>query len=220
MLTGCSNSIEKQLASDATIAAIFNKSEIKDLAMVVDFFNSHICSTQKNDVAKCYLEFFKMMEEHEIAGVYDIKIPAQERQKLYCQITENTFNQIWRIDHRWYRSYRDESDTIQSTENQFTGKYLKFLEAFGKDDKVAELYFDGMKKVGDFGAYIFSGLIRSRYEELNFKDIRTQLFVALHFLTSQDNVDEGQKFKRVPFTTFNGYAYKTLTRDEKYKKTD
>jgi hypothetical protein len=167
VLIGCNNSNEKKLASNKTVSAIFNESEIKDLAMILDFFNERICAMQKNDVAsieKCYQVFFEMMANCEITGVFDIKIPVQERQKLYCQINESTFNQIWRIDHRWYHSYRNEADTIESTENQFVGKYLDFLKMYGNDDSVIELYYDSMTKVGDYSAAIFSGLVQSGHK--------------------------------------------------------
>ena len=195
LLVGCSSSIEKQLASDPTIAAVFDKSEIKDLAVIVDFFNRHICVTHKNDVEKCYECFFDKMIACAKAGNIDLGILVQEKQKFFSLITETKFSSVWGINRTRYPTIQGDADSIEIKSIYLRGKYVTFLKEFGKDNAIVAQYFDSFSRVGDISP-ICCSIILNESKHLNMKDIRSQFFIAMHYLTEDFNGEEVQKRMR------------------------
>ena len=222
ILTGCSPSnTVKEMESSRTITDIFDKAEIKDLAVIVDFFNGQIGATKKNEkttITQCYQRFFEWMKECEVTGLIDVRIPYREQQKMYSQLSDSTFNQLWRIDHRWFRSVRNEADTIETKEFVYIGKYLKFLEEYGKENSVVERCYNNLVQLGDYIPVPCMGLIMSEYEQLDVKDVRTQLFIAMHFLTLNDGAEDSNKFDRNRDTPYKSYYYGTLPKASKELK--
>ena len=190
LLMGCSQiNTVKKMESDKTISTIFDKSEIKGLAVIVDFFNEQICAAQKNEktttITQCYQRFFERMKECEVTGDFDVKIPYREQQQMYSQLSENTFNQVWRIEQSWYRSSRDESDTIEIINIVYIGKYLKFLKEFGKENSVVDLYSDHFEQMGGISPSCVA-MVLNEYKQFDVTDIRIQFFIAMHYLTLND----------------------------------
>ena len=215
LLTGCSHSSTvKKLESNRTVSDIFDKSEIKDLAVIVDFFNGQICSSQKN-VSQCYQRFFEWMKACEVKGDIDVNIPYGEQQTMYSQLSENTFNQVWRIDQCRYRAIQNEADTVEIINIAYAGKYLKFLKAFGKENSFVELYSDRFEQMGLISPSCF-GMVIVEYKQFDVNDIRIQLFLAMHYLTLNDENAERKKLK--PNTSYENYRSGTLPKSSKELK--
>ena len=210
LLMGCSNSTEKRLASNPTITAVFEQSEIKDLAVILDFFNDHICALNN---AKGYQLFFEKMAECEKTGSIDVEIPLQDQLKMYSRLSEPSFNQIWRIGQRWFHPFRVYADTIEVKELVFTGNYLKFLKAFGKDNSLIDLYLEYLESAGVISPASTS-IVMTKYKQFNVKDVRIQLFIAMHYLTLNYNEVEKKKLKRDPYVSWIGFRYNTLTKGD------
>ena len=220
LLMGCGhNNTVKKLESNKTITDVFDKSEIKDLAVIVDFFNKQICSVQnseKKTITQCYQRYFEWIKECEKTGNFDTyHITYQEQQKMYSQISENTFHQLWRIDQRWYRAYKDETDTLEVIDITYDGKYLKFLKEFGKENNFIELYVDRFEQVGDIGPTCYA-MVTEEYKKFDISDIRIQFFIAMHYLTLNDTLEVRKKFK--PHTSYENYRIGTLPKSSKELK--
>ena len=220
---GCSpNRTEKELASNKTITDVFDKSEIKELAMIVDFFNAQICDAQKGEkttITQCYQHFFNWMKACELSGNYDsipYHVSYQEQQKMYSQLSEDVFDQIWRIDQRWYHDALDTTDTVEVIDITYNGKYLKFLKEFGKENGLIEEYADEFEQVGEIGP-VGSSMVLNEYQLFDVNDIRFQLFIAMHYLTLNDAMEVRKQFK--PNTSYMNYHVETLPKSVKeFKK--
>ena len=209
---------EQILESNKTITDVFDKSEINELAVIVDFFNAQICAAQKEEKAtltQCYQHFFEMIKECEISGSFDsipFYIPYPEQQNLYSQLSEDVFDQIWRIEHRWFYSSQDSVEIISIT---YKGKYLKFLKEFGKENGLIEEYADDFEQMGDIAPTCFS-MVMNEYQRFDVNDIRMQLFLAMHYLTLNDTFEGSKKYK--PNTSYMNDRLETLPKSAKVLK--
>ena len=157
------------------------------------------------------------MKECEVTGFIDVRIPYREQQKMYSLLSDSTFNHIWRIDHRWYRSVSNDADTIETKEIVYIDKYLKFLKKFGKDNNIVERCYNNLVQSGDYPLACM-GLIMSEYEQLDIKDVRIQFFLAIHFLTLNDGLEDSNKFNRDTQYKNYYYSFGTLTKASKELK--
>ena len=133
ILIGCSGSNQENLESNSTAINIFNKSEIRDLTRILEFFNKQICTNQhldKNNLNDCYQSFFERISEVEKIGNIEIKISFDEQKKMYAQLNDSTFNQIWTFS-KGVNQFSN--DTLQQIEIKYDCKYVDFLNQLGKD---------------------------------------------------------------------------------------
>jgi hypothetical protein len=195
MLAGCgensqTSSTEKKLNSYSTITDYFTQKEIKDLAKLLDFFNEQICVSSgidKKKIIECYDGFIEKFNERVMEGIIDVKIPFDEQQRMYKQISDSLFHQIW-ILSSWVG--RNSPDTLKSINYNFIdGRYMKFMNELGKDYEMIKEYCE--VSVVHLGGGISPSMvedimmIKERYNyDLN--DIRLQLVVAIHYLTQND----------------------------------
>jgi len=208
-LMGCSvdssSDTERKLASNKTIAAIFDKAEIKDLATIVDFFFEQICMIQgceHNNVEACYQSFINRLKETEIIGNFEVKIPFHEQLRMYHQISEHTFNRIWAIVPCRNYNY---TFALKSVHPKLNDKYFLFLKAFGKENPGVEAYIDPFERVGVFMPFFINYL--HDYEHFDINDIRMRLVVAVHFLTINDEMNRIEKYYQNIGDSFPLYAY-------------
>ncbi|MBC8489660.1 MAG: hypothetical protein H8D45_26880 [Bacteroidetes bacterium] len=188
ILIGCSGSNQENLQSNSTIIKIFNKSEIRDLTRILEFFNKQICTNQqlgKKNFNDCYLSFFERMSEVEKIGSIKIKISFDEQKKMYAQLSDSTFNQIWTFGKVVNRL---SNDTLQQIEIKYDCKYVDFLNQLGKDYNVINKYYENFRSIGDIGPSMVADLLIN-HDSYNFKDIRVKLFVAIHYLTLNDQYE-------------------------------
>jgi hypothetical protein len=192
-LIGCSSSKSDKLKSDLTAINVFEDSEIRDLSIILKFFNEQICTTQQIDIGQtndCYKSFFERMEKAGETGNIEIKIPFSEQQKMYESISDSTFNQIWSFGKSWNR---DSPDTLKYLGLRYDGKYAEFLKTLGKENKVIEVYYEAFEASGAISPSMVAGLLMN-YEVYDIHDIRIKLIVAIHYLTMNDQYERKEKY--------------------------
>lgn len=199
LLISCSNTTQEKLASNPTLVEVFENSEIQDMSIILEFFNEQICLNQEtveNNVIDCYQNFFKRMYQAEKTGYIDLKIPYPEQQKLYNQISDSTFNQIWSFGKRWTINSQD---TLKYIEFTYDGKYVNFLKELGEENDVIKRYYDSFRSVGGIGPAMVADLLIN-YDSYNVKDIRIRLVVAIHYLTMNDQGYRKEKYNNQHLT--------------------
>ena len=202
LLIGCKTNNEKKLENNRTVTTIFDKSEIEDLRKILTFFNEQICDNE--NIIECYQRFLKRVAEQEKEYIIEINIPFQEQLKMYNQINENTFNQIWVF---YEMRHRDYPDVLKYLNFNINGKYLKFLKEFGKENIIIENYLDRYRQLGGISMpyssitkyledYDEQGIRRVKdiYEDYDVEDERIQLVIAIHYLTLNDNFERIEKY--------------------------
>ena len=192
LLMGCKSNTAKEMQSIRTVTDIFDKAEIKDLATIVDFFNAQICDEPKNakaDITKCYQSFFKRMEECEIKGDITVPVSFEAQQGLYSRISARSFNEIWAYNQHWARILVDSvlHDTyVTEIHLKCNGKYLQFLEKLGNENEVISDYLDALLSVGGMISPAHVAWVLKLYDQFDVKDLRFQIFIAIHYLTLND----------------------------------
>jgi len=181
------------LQTNRTVNKFFNKSEIKDLQTILDFFENQICNTEKiEDEFKfdCYHVFFRRLDSLEVIGDVDIKISFEAQRQLYQQIEQNTFNQIWKFGKA---GLEPPYDTLNQISLRYDGKYIEFLEELGHEDKLLKNYYESFIAAGTISPDSIAHLLKM-YNDYDIKDIRVRLLISIHYLTLNDQFERKEKY--------------------------
>ncbi|MGB1248147.1 MAG: hypothetical protein ACPG4Z_04625 [Chitinophagales bacterium] len=176
LLINCTNSV---LEEDKTIQNIFTQDEIKDLAILMVFFENKICEfkqTSSEEVSDCYSNYglyWKEVIESETTLVTP-NISYKEQLLLYKTISSSTFDEVWEIGE-------GENAEIRYT----NGKYLTFLEELSNDNEVVANYYESYLFMETMNPGMYGSLFIN-HEYFDFGDVRIRLFYAIHFLTLND----------------------------------
>ena len=193
-LTNCLVSQDK-LADNKTFRKTFSKAEIQDLQLLFDFFNESICSdSEKQDLTKCYQDFFTRMEKSHETGDIQLNIPFDKQQEIYEQFSDSTFFEIWNYGIS-YRHRDAPLDTFRNVYLALDGKYLDFLKKTGRKDRVIENYYESVVAVEDIPPSIIAGLlVNHKYYDI--EDLRVKFIVAIHYLTLNDHFERKEKINK------------------------
>tara|TARA_R110002096_G_C14626882_1_gene724515 strand:- start:1012 stop:1662 length:651 start_codon:yes stop_codon:yes gene_type:complete len=182
----------KEMKADKLLSESFTDNELKDLARIVDFFESQICLDKNVSKEECYFNFnqerintaFKDYETKKNEFIVPINYKLQE--KLYKKIDSTFFKEIW---------------INPVTGNDITGKPKKrdwyVLNLFGEYPKF-------MKKTGEVNNDLF---FKNIYENFNlsnqlsptltiietqklsikdYKDIKKKLYFSIYYLNLKE----------------------------------
>ncbi len=182
---------QNRLADNKTIKKTFSETEIQDLQLIFNFFNESIClNLEPLALTSCYKDFFKKMENWEQTGNFELNISFNKQLKMYSQISESTFQEIWTFGKSIYRE--SPQDTFRTVSINLNGKYLIFLKKTGRKDEVINQYYESIFAAGDLTPSLITGLlVNHRY--YNIEDIRIKLIVAIHYLTLNDQFNRNEK---------------------------
>lgn len=113
-----------------------------------------------------------------------INISFDEQLKIYSQISDSTFHEIWSFGQTVYRE--NKMDTFRSIFINPKGKYFKFLEALAKEDEVLNDYYLQVLNTGDvLQFYQLDDLLKA--SNFGVEDIRVRFVIAINFLTLNDD---------------------------------
>ena len=194
-MTGCSTNKPEKLQLDPTINSVFNEIESQDLQKILDFFENSICASEnikKENINDCYKKFFKRLkQESEKDGNIYLKIPIDKQLKVYKNLKGSTFNEIWELGKSF--PLNSTSDTLKYYSFKFDGKYIEYLKELGKTYKVINDYTESFMDAGDMSPTMWVNVLMD-YENYNINDIRVKLFIAIHYLTLNDQSERKEKY--------------------------
>lgn len=179
----------EEMKADELLSESFTENELKNLAKIVDFFESEICLDKKITKEFCYFNFNKKIIkefEKEIVG-YKFPINYQLQKKLYSSIDSIFFKEIW--VHKTYLEGADLNNKIidKAYNLNLYGKYILFLKRLKNDDKL----FNDFYKVFYLSNEISFGVQASaflKFKIKEFKGIKRRLFFAIYYLTVNDKM--------------------------------
>ncbi|SNR15178.1 hypothetical protein [Tenacibaculum jejuense] len=185
VLINCSTKKESNsLYSDALIQKTFTKNEIKDLQKILDFFNSEMCKSVQENINDCYLTYCSRIEaEVKKHGMYKAHIDFKKQYEVYKQINSNTFREIWLFQQSL--PLRERKDTLKYLGFNHSGKYIRFLNEYGKENKAVKHYIANFNTALDFGPSMINQVIMN-YETFQIENIKSKLLIAIHYLTLND----------------------------------
>jgi len=172
-----------QLTDYEEVQQIFSQEEIDDLKDITTYFEGVICKSNQVTAAQlpdCYQAFFEQLKAGEKKGIMDIRIPFEAQTQFISQMNKTSFDQVWN-----YGIPRNELDTLEVLHVNLKGNYIQFLTEFGTQNDWIKQYTDRLKAIGDIagGAQLF---ILNNYKQLDCTDPRIRLFLAINYLTIND----------------------------------
>lgn len=175
------------------VQMVFDEREIQDLAKLLDFFESQVCTIygDSGNLFSCYQNFFVRMDSAGTTGNIDPLIDFDAQQELYMVISDSTFSTIWAFNKTWKLS--TPSDTMRSITLNVKGKYIDFLKELAADENLVKMYLASFEDAGDISPHMIAHLLK-RYNDYDIHDVRIRLLIAVHYLTLNDGFKRHEKF--------------------------
>lgn len=191
-LTNCTFESNSDLSSDILIKKTFNKSEIKDLQKIFDFFNSEIYNSNCKNLNECYLNYCSGIKSQiEKTVAFNTNLNFEKQENLYHKIHNNTFKEIW--SYQKSLPINERKDTLKYLGLNYEGKYRKFLNEYGKENKEIENYAESFNVSADLSPSMIAELSMN-YESFNIYELKTKLVIAIHYLTLNDQNWRNEKY--------------------------
>ncbi len=162
----------------------FSEKQIKDLEKITVFFKESICLSKNPKFKKCFEKLPHEYMEAVGSPVWS-NINFEKQKKLYKQISDSTFNQIWVFCKSI--NFNNNKKTLKSICSRYNGKYQKYLIDFGKQNEAIKVYANKVVGAGVYPTlYLhYSHILRNKkYFDLN--DPNIQLIIAIHYLSLND----------------------------------
>ncbi len=117
-------SCDKPKNSTKELEEIFTVEEIKDLHILVDFFESKLQNHDK-DLPTAYKKLLLRRIKYDVSDSYLNDFKEQDLEKVFSKIDSSTFNEIWRKSIR--SNIRRKVKVVVNTPSE-NGRYIKFLK--------------------------------------------------------------------------------------------
>jgi len=191
-LTNCTFESNSDLSSDILIKKTFNKSEIKDLQKILDFFNNEICNSDYKKLNQCYENYcLEIISQIEKTVAFNTNLNYEKQRDLYNKISNNTFKEIWRFQKSL--PIYERKDTLKYLVFNYEGKYRKFLNEYGKENYAVKNYAENYNVSADLGPAMIAELSMN-YKSFRINELKTKLVIAIHYLTLNDQNWRNEKY--------------------------
>jgi hypothetical protein len=184
-----------------SVISIFNETEVRELNSILDFFTGQICNQEMPDVNSCFKEYLgNLFKDFDYGKEFELNISFEEQMKLYYEISDSTFNEIWSFERS---PQRRSSDSIRYLQYNSKGKYFSFLKELATQYKHVKDYYATHQAAGDLSPSM-AGNVLYNYDDYNYDDVRIRLFIAIHFLTLNDQMNREDQYS----ASFKGETHK------------
>ena len=184
-------------SSKMDLKTYFSDSEIKDLNLITDFFQSEFCgTTDSTKFGVCITSALPKLNDWEYKYIGK-KISWRKQKKLYSKISDSTFNKIWWISNSTYLASKPKYE-YKSIVFSYNPIVIDFVKALGKSNKFLEYYADKLEFIGGFSNInLISISIIEHPQEWDLNDRNVQIFLAIHYLTQNDMLKRDKKVGRL-----------------------
>ena len=182
----------KEMKADKLLSESFTDNELKDLARIVDFFESQICLDKNVSKEECYFNFnqerintaFKDYETKKNEFIVPINYKLQE--KLYKKIDSTFFKEIWINPVTKYSMEEKFKKRDWYVLNLF-GKYSKFMKKTGEVNN--DLFFKNIYENFNLSNQLSPTLTIIETQKLSikdYKDIKKKLYFSIYYLNLKE----------------------------------
>ncbi len=178
------------MRSDNLMAKFFTNDELKDLAKIVDFFESQMCKSEgKNQSSKdCYKGFVEKDSTLYMKGSFHTFIDYKEQKNLYKNIDSIFFNDLW-FEGEETRFYGEEKPYKYNSYSLkiYDSKYFKFVKEISNENKIVSEYIESVEIANDFSSHSPLVFLSYYYNRYNFKDVKIRLIYAFYYLNINES---------------------------------
>jgi len=178
------------------LSDFFTMSEIEDLNLIADFFQSELCgSMERSKFGNCINSSLFDLADWSQYYLQD-NISWRKQKRLYKQISDSTFSKIWSLCKTWrLQEPKYEYETICFSQKQ---NFSEFLLALGKSNPYLKSYAIRLVNIGDFesGNFLVWDIVRNP-KNWDLEDRNVQIALAVHFLTQNDRQKRDKKALRL-----------------------
>ena len=182
----------KEMKADKLLSESFTDNELKDLARIVDFFESQICLDKNVSKEECYFNFnqerintaFKDYETKKNEFIVPINYKLQE--KLYKKIDSTFFKEIWINPVTKYSMEEKFKKRDWYVLNLF-GKYSKFMKKTGEVNN--DIFFINIYENFNLSNELSAVLTIIETQKLSikdYKDIKKKLYFSIYYLNLKE----------------------------------
>ncbi len=184
-------------SSQMDLKPYFSESEIMDLNLITDFFQSEFCgNTESSKFEKCIKSSLPKLTDWEYKYLGK-KISWRKQKKLYSKISDSTFNKIWAICNSTLHISKPEYE-YKSICFSYNPIIIEFIKALGKSNRFLENYSEILEAVGGFDNINHISIsLAENNEEWDLNDRNIQIFLAIHYLTQNDMLKRDKKVGRL-----------------------
>lgn len=178
------------------LSNFFTKSEIEDLNMITDFFQSELCgNVDKTKFGNCLVNSIPDLLDWE-QNYLEKKISWRKQKKLYSKISNSTFQKIWNFCKVWRTiEPKYEYQEICFSHNK---TFLEFVKTLEEGSPLIKAYSERLENVGTFPFWrYFLGNVNEYPERIDLEDRGIQILIAIHFLTLNDQAKRDKKAIRL-----------------------
>jgi beta-lactamase regulating signal transducer with metallopeptidase domain/tetratricopeptide (TPR) repeat protein len=153
LFNGCNQQkvIEKKMASDPLIQAVFSKKEIKDLAEIRLMMDQMVLAqTGETDTKTAYEKFIASVGKVKTANEIPDKIPLSHDSLVQIIKANPTLQEIWNIY---------EKPQYTGIELNLKGKVMEFLKQLSKENANYNSVLEGIAVAGDISPSVISDFL-------------------------------------------------------------
>jgi len=165
---------------------IFTEEEVEDLQAMLQLFETQQCALLEEaatDLAVCYNAFAAAVKDGKPGTDY-LPISYEAQHMTFGDFHSGTIAAFW--SNQMLMRADDPSKQIMALVYQPEGKIREFLELLGKEYILVQQYAEIFNSIHTITPKMEEDVIRN-LKAFNLADIRVRVFLAVHFLTLNDN---------------------------------
>ena len=176
--------------SDDLLTKHFNKSEIKTIEKIIQYFDDYVISQTSNQLTidKAYTTYLnKMKASIEKASDYDLFLPSiDNRIEFYRTLDKNILSEIYNIKDTLTVNFRGENGPQKvyspySLSLNLHGKYFDFLKDLSLKNDFFKSYYENIQVAGDISPTHYSKILHE-HSEIDFNNREERLVVIISLL--------------------------------------
>ena len=183
----------KEMKADKLLSESFTDNELKDLAKLVDFFESQICLDKNVSKEECYFNFNQdkintTFKNYKTKNNEFITIPINYKlqTKLYKKIDSTFFKEIW-INSTILNNITGKPEKRDWYDINLFGEYSKFMKKTGEVNN--DIFFTNIYENLNLSNELSPSITIIETQKLStndYKDIKKKLYFSIYYLNLKE----------------------------------
>lgn len=171
-----------EMKSDELLSESFTDSELENLAKIVDFFESQICSDTNENIENCYNDFLRKDSINLVDDNFMKTIDYEKQTLLYSELDSVFFNDFFDVGIG--RTFQENNTEIKYEyyHLKVVEKYGDFLKKLSKIDKFKNEYYIAVERSNELISPTTPVILTLFYKNWSKKDIKVRLIYSFHYL--------------------------------------